>query len=100
MTAEQRRELGNIDCCFYVVELDYTKTLHAPVGGESSTQAHKTHHRNARCMDIITVLHFAHQAVEATVCSKAIERSADEKQHKERRAKTCHLPASLAMCLA
>jgi hypothetical protein len=30
-------------------------------------------------MDIITVLHFAHQAVEATVCSKAIERSAADK---------------------
>src|ERR1700722_1509831 len=51
-------------------------------------------------MDIVAVLHFAHQAVEATVCSKAMERGAGEKQHKERKARRCHLPASLATCLA
>src|SRR5271156_7112622 len=51
-------------------------------------------------MDIIAVLHVTNQAVEATVCSNAIERSAGEKQHKERKAKACHLPASLGACLA
>ena len=63
-----------------IVELDDAKTLHAPMRGESSTQSHQAHHRNACRVRIIAMSNFTHQAVEVTVRSKGVNRSACQQQ--------------------